>query len=675
MLSGTSLCPPELDFFNQAPPEQNTSSGEDIEDEVIKPTKKKKPLPSSKPLPESVKALKKKYTEQRIARTVISQKMEKMEKMNKMANANSKKALQGKAATVKTVKKSNVPSSSKSNLTTSLRRGLRSSRVSRAAALKSLKSKPTVSTTRKRPSAAAIIAKRKTRMATLQASASSQASRMLTRLTPRGTSNEAFVKKAKKMQLDGKSLRGRDIDVSSDEEEGPARKMVCRKTASNVRRDDDSDDTSEEEEEEEEEESEEEEDDKEDEPIKKDLEQKKRPARKTKESATVFLNMIGQKLTKKSKDDDEISIESLTESTQGKRLEQAEKQKTVKDHTSSNKAKLITPPIIKKKKSKEDQSASKDQKDKASSSSSKDKKAKNILKEMQDRLLEEAKKKIASTPEAAPLVQPPKTETETAATNKSETSAAVTEADRITISQRTGYIQVKPRMSTDEEMPPQANAASITQRRLSDKSGGQRTSTPPRKILPKSSEPAEQQPQQQQQQQPPTHHLPVGVVGAAMTSSRPPAAQLVSTTPPRTVPLSQPLLINTCLAPASSSVAQIRPMVTAQPAPQPQPVHITQQGNIIMSRMPTMQMQPLQIRPGPQMQGMPIIMPTQIALANGSILQPVTAASQPIGARPSFYPTGQIMTSNVPMQMPPQSIHQEQIQQMSTQHQVNFNSA
>ena len=669
MISGTSLCPPELDFFNQAPPEQNTSSGDEIEDEVIKPTKKKKPLPSSKPLPESVKALKKKYTEQRIARTVISQKME---KMNKMANVNSKKALQGKTASVKTVKKSSVSSSSKPNLTTSLRRGLRSSRVSRAAALKSLKSKPTVSTTRKRPSAAAIIAKRKTRMATLQASASSQASRMLTRLTPRGTSNEAFVKKAKKMQLDGKSLRGRDIDVSSDEEEGPARKMVCRKTASNVRRDDDSDDTSEEEEEEEDEESEEEEEDKEDEPIKKDLEQKKRPARKTKESATVFLNMISQKLTKKSKDDDEISIESLTESTQGKRLEQAEKQKTVKDNTTSNKDKLNTPPIIKKKKNKEDQSASKDQKDKSSSSSSKDKKAKNILKEMQDRLLEEAKKKIASTPEAAPLVQPTKTESETTATNKSESSTAVTDADRITISQRTGYIQVKPRMSTDEEMPQQANAASITQRRLSDKSGGQRTSTPPRKILPKSSESVEQQPQQQQQQ-PPTHHLPVGVVGAAMTSSRPPAAQLVSTTPPRTVPLSQPLLINTCLAP-SSSVAQIRPMVTAQPAPQPQPVHITQQGNIIMSRMPTMQMQPLQIRPGPQMQGMPIIMPTQIALANGSILQPVTAASQPIGARPSFYPTGQIMTSNVPMQMPPQSIHQEQIQQMSTQHQVNFST-
>ena len=78
--------------------------------------------------------------------------------------------------------------------------------------------------------------------------------------------------------------------------------------------------------------------------------------------------------------------------------------------------------------------------------------------------------------------------------------------------------------------------------------------------------------------------------------------------------------------------------------------------------MPTMQMQPLQIRPGPQMQGVPIIMPTQIALANGSILQPVSHASQqPPGSRPPFYP-GQIMTSNVPMQMPPHSVPQEPLQ-------------
>ena len=109
-------------------------------------------------------------------------------------------------------------------------------------------------------------------------------------------------------------------------------------------------------------------------------------------------------------------------------------------------------------------------------------------------------------------------------------------------------------------------------------------------------------------------------------------------------------------------MAQIRPMVTVphQPHPQSQPVQLPQ-GGIIMSRMPTMQMQPLQIRScHPQMQGMPIIMPTQIALANGSILQPVSGA-QPSGPRPPFYPTGQIMT-NVPMPMPPHSMPQEPLQ-------------
>ena len=75
------MCPPELNFFNQAPAEPDPSSGEEEEEE--KPKKKKQqPLPS-KPLPESVKALKKKYTEQRIARTVITQKVDKMEKAKK----------------------------------------------------------------------------------------------------------------------------------------------------------------------------------------------------------------------------------------------------------------------------------------------------------------------------------------------------------------------------------------------------------------------------------------------------------------------------------------------------------------------------------------------------------------------------------------------------------------
>ena len=50
-------------------------------------------------------------------------------------------------------------------------------------------------TSRKPPSAATLVAKRKTRMATLTA-ASSSVSRMLTRLTPRGTSSAAFVRDA-----------------------------------------------------------------------------------------------------------------------------------------------------------------------------------------------------------------------------------------------------------------------------------------------------------------------------------------------------------------------------------------------------------------------------------------------------------------------------------------------
>ena len=117
--------------------------------------------------------------------------------------------------------------------------------------------------------------------------------------------------------------------------------------SSNVRRD--SDDTSEEDDDESEEEEEEQEnlnDSKESKEtletkVSKEDQQKKRPARKTKEAATVFLNMVGQKLCKKGKEDDEISIESLNESTQVKRLEQAEKQKA-KDQQQTKKPNTIS---------------------------------------------------------------------------------------------------------------------------------------------------------------------------------------------------------------------------------------------------------------------------------------------------------------------------------------------
>jgi hypothetical protein len=199
-------------------------------------------------------------------------------------------------------------------------------------------------------------------------------------------------------------------------------------------------------------------------------------------------------------------------------------------------------------------------------------------------------KKIASTPEAAPLVlQTPKTDSE---------NSGDTNDERITISQRTGYIQVKPRQSTDcnnpdaEQLQQQQQSASIGQRRLSK--NGERTSTPPRKILPKgvecSSTPVDNN----------RPHLPVGLLGAALSSSRPAMVTLEtialkgdtttgggSSTPPRSVPLSQPLLINTNTNTNTNMVTSNPPVQLAAPP-----------GGIIMPsglRMP-MQMQPIQIR-------------------------------------------------------------------------------
>ena len=57
-------------------------------------------------------------------------------------------------------------------------------------------------------------------MATLQAVTKDMSKRMLTRLTPRGTSNANFLKTIRTKPLNsGHSLRGRDVSVSTDEEE------------------------------------------------------------------------------------------------------------------------------------------------------------------------------------------------------------------------------------------------------------------------------------------------------------------------------------------------------------------------------------------------------------------------------------------------------------------------
>jgi len=101
--------------------------------------------------------------------------------------------------------------------------------------------------------------------------------------------------------------------------------------------------------------------------------------------------MLGQKLTSKKDDanDDAISIESLSESTQGKRLEELG---VVGDKKSSKIDKYITPPIRKKSSDENSKTADTDdtksdvdseKSQKKKKSSKKEKKIKHTLKELQ----------------------------------------------------------------------------------------------------------------------------------------------------------------------------------------------------------------------------------------------------------------------------------------------------
>jgi hypothetical protein len=724
-LRGTNLCPPEFDVFNRAtvPTESNDNQSSGDEDSIedskergalskkeATPVKKKKISQTASQsqkanLPESLKALKKKYTEQRLVRTAISQKLDSKQRESKESVKESVKARQAlrsakeaKQMVTRNSSDSDKGSSKASGSTAApgdkakkavvvagQRRGLRSSRPTRGSTMNGPRQLRSAGTAR-RPSAATVVAKKKRRMATLTAASKDQQSNvsrkhlsMLARLTPRGTKPSAFVKKAKKMPLEGKSLRGRNVSVSSEEEqeeseeekdfkdkkeveklpakevkkpdaeakkpsneakkplnevkkpsvevkkpesvkkEPAGRQMVCRKTASNVIKSDDSDYEDEVEEVQEVLEVHEEKPLKPLETSKVVSPASKRPGRKSKDSATVYLNMVAQKLnTQKAKSDDEISVESLSEATQEKRLEEVQAAaaaltsaalatsivsnqfKPVQQTSTSEPAPTITPtpsltpagkvdlksirkpkykvrevikpstPIpppaaivagaVAAQKSKQvnlnknsngnsDDSRDSDLKKVSNKSISKmEKKAekkektKNALKEMQDRLLEEAKKKISCLPEAAPLVPQttagcaagaPENDNKKPIENKTVINLPVTssgEVDRIAMgaimAQRPGYIQVKSRTSTDQDEA-QTHAGTPVgsigpQRRLSNQMllG---SSTPPRKILPKEPlETATVAPNTTGNGNNPVgQHLPIGVVGAALSGVRP----------------------------------------------------------------------------------------------------------------------------------------------------------
>ena len=492
-------------------------------------------------------------------------------------------------------------------------------------------------------SANKVVAKMATRKHSLATLVAKKKTRMATRMLTRGSSGNSFAKGTKKIKA-GRSLRGRNVSISSEEEED-VKRLIPRKPR-RKKKEESSD----------EEEADEETSSRESsrrpsvrqmsrrllgkDPIKK-LKKREmrsasrdssgskdstasaagsRPSRKTKEAATVYLNLLGPKLTSRGEeDDDNASLVSLGEITSEKRLEEVEKEikQQGKKKIVTTKGSCKEPPTVpvrrvltpgSKVKAQDDseEDSSEKEKKKAKKEAEK-KKKKQSLKELQDKLLEEAKKDITTKPTSS---------TSNDSASKIAPLSSTNETDRLSASKISGYIQVKGRNSTDqaEEGTTSSPApASVTAagaivgqvRRLSK--NGERTSTPPRKILPKTDL---QEISQRKTGSPasgsnPTH-LPVGVMGASrltMKTSSPVQVTISdqqtvpSTLSMQQVPLSQPLVINTGIAQTNSSLKQ---PVTTTIAVATQPVQITTAptGGIIMQRMPVhMGAMPMQMRP------------------------------------------------------------------------------
>ncbi len=622
----------------------------------------------NKKLPASVQALKKKYTEQRLAKKVISKTLPSPTRRTRSQTDKDPVSPRRRRKTVPSAKDS------------------ANQKKGGKVATRSTSQKSRVELTTRKPSAAALVARRKTRMATLTA-ASSRVSRMLTRLTPRGTSSAAFVRSTKKMPLAGRSLRGRDISLSSEEEEEdededkktpPKRRLKSRKSVEKKKKSEESESDADEENSsrdssrrrvktepsklqkkldshttkllKREARSASRESSASKESSRSDQTGSQRPSRKTKEAC---LTMLGQKLGGRREEDDEdnVSVASLGE-LKGKK---AIKRKENSSKESTPVRRVITASSVKKKsgderRSKDDNgSGAESEKKKSRKDESKDKKkAKHSLKELQDMLLEEAKKKIATTTDSN--ASPASSQASAGcSTTTREPCQNVDSEERITISQRTGYIQVKKHRSKSVDLaseevtvlnPQQIGpAASIgpNGRRLSK--NGERTATPPRKILPKS----DLQSSGGDASNAGHSHLPVGVIGAAISSSRLNSAKASNSGQQTSssgavigqVPLTQPLIINTSFN-------------SGTPAAQPTTQINTPAGIIrgVPLQMGTIQMQQQQQQGvnggqgsrsfvGGQIQGVPIVGSAglqiaefqQITLPSG-IIQPFNAPTQ-----------------------------------------------
>jgi len=318
-----------------------------------------------------------------------------------------------------------------------------------------------------------------------------------------------------------------------------------------------------------------------------------RPARGTKDAAKAYLHQLGQSLTKP-EPHEEVKAKGEPESGSENGADNGFTIATQDPKDDASKS-----PKEKKEKKKEKKHKNK---------------SKNSLKDLQNILLEEAKRNIAE-PQNAMQSEPtkrPSTSPEDSEGNSEE---------RIPLAQRQGYTSVKSRASMDQQSEEGSVGSQSPQRRnsgaLSRVKSTDRVPTPPRKILPKgNSEP------QGASAEPPvtsrTNHLPVGVMGAAGLSNRlnqptTSKAQAMVTTmayssPPSDSTFSQPLLIQTSMGSSQhlqTTMSSLPNTATAQPT-------IIMPGQQVrmpvqMSAVPIMQ----GIRPGGQViasggyQGMP----------------------------------------------------------------------
>eukprot|EP00092_Neocalanus_flemingeri_P014188 GFUD01015307.1.p1 GENE.GFUD01015307.1~~GFUD01015307.1.p1 ORF type:complete len:2572 (+),score=650.46 GFUD01015307.1:122-7837(+) len=285
-------------------------------------------------------------------------------------------------------------------------------------------------------------------------------------------------------------------------------------------------------------------------------------------------------------------------------------------------------------------------------------KAKTSLKDLQNILLEEAKRKIDDKPIEMPLLMQNERSTLNSGTSSKRPSTSPADSDtpdtdeRISVSQNTGYINVKPRTSIDQlSEEGSMDSGKSPQRRNSGPyagpngkkmaKAGDRVPTPPRKILPK----GEVDPQRSSASPVSgrTNHLPAGVMGAAGLSNRltqpvamSKASPIVTTNTGTVIPnlytntvaastYSQPLLIQTSMIPTTITSSQ-------QAMTQSKPV-----GTIGSISMHAPTAQPTIIVPGPPngQQGtlrMPIQMsavPLQVGMQNVQMgIRPVNGGTQ-----------------------------------------------